>query len=168
MAVGRVVAGHGVRGMARINPYNPDSPALLESEELVLAPRDGAADRTFKLLQSRPHKRVILVQLAGIDSLDELAPWIGSEVQVPKDSLPEAGDNEHYHWEVIGLEVRTTAGEVVGVIEEVQSLPANDLWVVRLDKRETLVPVVEPILVEVNLADGCAIIDPPDGLIPEA
>lgn len=167
MAVGRVVAGHGVRGMARINPFNPESPALLEGEELILVPRDGTPERTFELLERRPHKRIILARFAGIDSLDALEPWIGSEVQVPKDTLPEAGDDEHYHWEVVGLEVRTTEDAIVGRIEEVQSLPANDLWVVRAGARETLVPVVEPILVEVNLADGYAIIDPPDGLIPE-
>ena len=46
-------------------------------------------------------------------------------------------------------------------------MPANDLWVVRDGDRESLIPVVEPIVVEIDLPAGVAIIDPPAGLVPE-
>jgi 16S rRNA processing protein RimM len=153
--------------MARVNPYNPDSPALLAGEQLILVPKGRGDERSFRVLGRRKYKRLVLVTLAGINSLTELEPWIGSEVQIPAETLPSGGNDGLYHWEAIGLEVRTTDGIVVGRIDEVMTLPANDLWVVRAAGRETLVPVVNAIVLEVDLVAGTATIDPPAGLIPE-
>ena len=130
-------------------------------------PEKSGSEKTFPVRTSRRHKRVFLVDLEGIDNLDELTPWIGSEVQVPASALPKVGDESHYHWEVIGLEVHTRAGDFVGRIEEILALPANDLWVVRDGDRESLVPVVDEIVCEVDLLRGIATIDPPAGLIAE-
>lgn len=105
--------------------------------------------------------------LADIESLNALQPWVGCEVRIERDGLPEAGDTGIYHWEAIGLEVRTKQGQLVGRIEEIQSMPANDLWIVRLGDRESLIPVVEPIVVEIDMPGRTATIDPPEGLIPE-
>lgn len=107
------------------------------------------------------------MHLAKLESLNELEPWIGSEVHLERNELPEMGENSIYHWEAIGLEVRTIQGTLVGQIEEIQAMPNNDLWVVRLGDRESLIPVVEPIVVEIDLPGRTATIDPPDGLIPE-
>ena len=153
--------------MARVNPYNPDSPALLAGENLILVPKGRGSERSFQVRERRKHKRLVLVTLEGIDSLTELEPWIGSEVQIPAETLPAGGADGLYHWEAIGPEVRTTEGLVVGRIDEVIALPANDLWVVRAGGRETLVPVVDAIVTEVDLVAGTATINPPAGLIPE-
>jgi 16S rRNA processing protein RimM len=132
-----------------------------------LVSRDGSRQEAFDVLESRPHKKIILVHLAKLESLNELEPWIGSEVHLERNELPEMGENSIYHWEAIGLEVRTIRGTLVGQIEEIQAMPNNDLWVVRLGDRESLIPVVEPIVVEIDLPGRTATIDPPDGLIPE-
>ena len=163
-----MVGGHGVRGLAKVHPFNPGSPGLLAAPELTLVHPDNDACETFEVRESRPHKNVILLSIVGLESLDALQPWIGSEVFVDRNGLPAMDETGVYHWEAIGLEVRTRQGAVVGRIEEIQSMPANDLWVVRDGDRESLIPVVEPIVVEIDLPARIAIIDPPDGLIPES
>lgn len=171
IALGSLVAGHGVRGLARVHPFNPGSPALAGAREVWLAPRGGGASRRFDVLACRPHKRAFLLGLAGIDSLDALAPWIGSAVEVPAATLPELDGSEVYHHDVIGLEVRTADGTPIGTIAEVLAMPANDLWVVRgpagADGRcaEHLVPAVAPIVTRIDLRERCAIIDPVPGLL---
>jgi 16S rRNA processing protein RimM len=120
------------------------------------------------------HRGLFLLGFEGISSLDELLPWIGSSVEVEIDQLPATAPGEFYQFEAIGLEVRTVGGEVIGVVHEVLTMPANDLWVVRPTApdgapagapREHLIPVVAPIVLEVDLARRVAVIDPPPGLL---
>jgi len=171
--LGIVVAGHGVRGLARIKPFNPDSPTLLSAAELWLSSRDGSSRRRFAVGERRRHRGLWLLGFAGIDSLDALAPWIGGTVAVAATELPPPGDATLYQFQAIGLEVRTLDGRVVGRVAEVMSLPASDVWVVRCggsdatSTQEHLIPVVGAIVREIDLAGGFALIDPPAGLLDD-
>lgn len=170
VTLGRIVAGHGVRGLARVKPFNTRSPALEASDRVVVADPAGRR-RDFEIVECRPHKGLYLMGFDGIDSLDALEPWIGSSVGIPTAELPPPGEGEIYHHEAIGLEVRTPDGRRVGTVAGVETMPGNDLWVVRTDPdaeghcRDCLVPAVAPILASVDLRDRFAVIDPPPGLL---
>ncbi len=167
--MGTLVAAHGVRGWARIRPYHADSGVLGVCPSLWLRNGEDGEPKRFDVHLWRPHKRVFLVGLDGITDRDAVARWIGCEVAVERETIPAAGEGEVYDFEVIGLEVRTVGGEVVGVIREVQPLPAGDLWVVETTGeapgQEVLIPVVGAIVKEIDLVDGVATIDPPVGLL---
>lgn len=155
-----------------MKPYNPDSPTLADCDTVWLKRRGDAAPTKFAVRESRPHKRIFLVSLEGIDSLTALEPWFKSEVSVERSSVPAPNEGELYHFEAIGLEVTTVDGDVVGRIREVMPLPANDVWVVETKEdgkpsREVLIPVVSDIVKEVDLKEGTARIDPPRGLLDE-
>ena len=93
-------------------------------------------------------------------------------MEVPEEELPPAGEDEFYHFEAIGLRVETTEGLDVGKVTDVLDLPAGDTWVVRMSpvegrRREALIPVVDDIVVEVDLRRGVAVIDAIPGLLPD-
>ncbi len=168
--LGKVVAGHGVRGLARVKSFAPRSPALEAADHAFLVDAAGRRHR-FEIVECRPHKGVYLVGFEGIESLDALLPWIGSAVEIPLAELPPPGEGEIYHHEAIGLEVRLPDGRRVGTVTAVESMPGNDCWVVRLvpdaegEARDCLVPAVAPILSRVDLRARVAVIDPPPGLL---
>ncbi len=154
-----------------MKPYNPDSPTLATCKAVWLKRRSEEHTTRFEVLSSRPYKRLFLVGLEGIESLNDLEPWFRSEVSVEMSTLPEAEEGEIYHFEAIGLTVRTVDGTVVGKITEVMPLPSSDVWAVESHgegtPREILIPVVGEIVKEIDLAQGFAVIDPPLGLLDE-
>ena len=81
--------------------------------------------------------------------------------------LPETGDPDEFRdHELIGLSVRTSAGQVVGVVTDVLHY-GQDLLVVQrpVAGPEVLVPFVKAIVPEVDVAAGVVVIDPPPGLL---
>lgn len=111
---------------------------------------------------------MLLVKLAGIDSRDALMPWLRSLVEIEREKLPAPMESEIYAFEAVGLTVRLVAGEIIGEIEETLAMPANDVWVIkRPDGRELLIPVIESVVVEVDLISRCVTIEPLPGLIEE-
>lgn len=80
---------------------------------------------------------------------------------------PEDPD-EYYDHQLMDLDVVTTDGTEVGRITEISHLPSQDLFVVeREDGTEVLIPFVEEIVVEIDLEEQRAVIDPPPGLIDD-
>ena len=57
--------------------------------------------------------------------------------------------------DLYGLEVRDAqSGEVLGKIEDVLTLPANNVYVVRGGQREWMIPAVPEFIAETNLEEG--------------
>lgn len=165
--MGKLVAGHGVRGLGRVKPFHAGSPALTSASHLWLRHPDGRRER-FPVVERRQHKQMFLVRFAGIDTLDDLETWIGSLVEVERSALPATTTEEFYAFEAVGLAVATLAGEPLGEVVETLALPANDVWVVaRPDGRELLIPVIPEVVREVDLGSRRATIEPMPGLLED-
>jgi 16S rRNA processing protein RimM len=83
-------------------------------------------------------------------------------VAMVDDPLLEA---EFDHSDLVGLRVRTSAGDVVGTVREVLWGPANDNLVVDGPAGEVLVPFIEDVILAVDLPDRTITIEPIDGLL---
>ncbi len=167
-----------MRGLARVKPFNADSPLLLAADEVDLV-ATGGQRQSFRVLRRQPHRDTVLLGFVGIDSLDALEPWLGATVEISASGLPPPGDGQLYHFEAIGLRVETLAGNLVGTVAEVLTLPAHDVWRVRrasatplgdadeIEAADVLIPLVGAIVREIDLRQGRAIIDPPAGLLDD-
>jgi 16S rRNA processing protein RimM len=154
-----------------VKPFNPTSPTLTTCDRIWLVHERSGRRASFRIRENRRHKGHFLLAFEGIDSLTALEPWIGSSVEVDAALVPVAGAGEVYHFEVVGLEVRTVTGETLGTVSEVLDMPAQDVWVIHGSfggdgkPREILLPAVEPVVREIDLAARIAIVDPPAGLL---
>jgi 16S rRNA processing protein RimM len=83
------------------------------------------------------------------------------------DSLPELGEGEFYHHQIIGLTVITSEGDVIGKIEEVLETGSNDVYVVRKDNNEYLIPAIKEVVTHIDLEKGQVTIKVMNGLLDQ-
>ncbi len=172
--VGRVGRPHGIRGQVVIG-VRTDEPDLrfAVGATLGLADRqDGpAAGEPLTVASARWHSGQLLVAFAGITDRTAAAELTGSWLSVDSSQLPEIPDPDEFRdHQLIGLSVRTSAGDPVGVVTDVLHY-GQDLLVVRRaagQDEECLVPFVKAIVSEVDLPGGVVVIDPPPGLLDSA
>ncbi|MGH7769979.1 MAG: ribosome maturation factor RimM [Candidatus Binatia bacterium] len=163
VALGEIVATHGLEGWLRLNPYNPDSPTLFSAREIILE-NDGV--RSPQRLQAvKPHKKQLLVRIEGVDGINEAEKWIGSIVSVAETNLPALSADEYYYHQVVGLEVFDTEGNRIGKITRLTSTPGGDLYVVEDEGKEHLIPATKEIVEKIDFTSGKIIINPPEGLL---
>jgi 16S rRNA processing protein RimM len=128
-------------------------------------------ERSLTVASARWHSGQLLVAFAGITDRTAAAELTGSWLSVDSSQLPETGDPDEFRdYELIGLSVRTCAGEPVGVVTEVLHY-GQDLLVVRRQGEpggEALIPFVKAIVPEVDIRAGVVVIDPPPGLLDHA
>ena len=123
--MGRIFGSWGVRGGVRVDPYSED-PETLAGYETWLIGREGEW-KEFKVLEARLHTTQVVAQLAGVDDRDAALRLKGSEVAVPRDSLPKPVDGSYYWSDLVGLAVVNTAGEALGEVKEMFSNGAQDV-----------------------------------------
>ena len=146
LEAGVIVNTHGVHGEVKIQPW-ADSPGFLAGFEYLYI--DGAR---VKVLSARVHKGFVLALLDGVSDIGMAIAYKGKTVFIDReDALLE--DGRFFIADVIGARaVDAATGEGIGVVTEVISLPANDVYVIS-GEREVLVPAVPDFVEEVNLSD---------------
>ena len=170
--VGRIGRPHGIRGEVMIG-VRTDEPDLRFAVGATLdagpTPDGDAPAVPLRVVASRWHSGQLLVAFAGITDRTAAGELTGSWLSVDSSQLPAPPDPDEFRdHELIGLSVRTRAGQAVGVVTDVLH-PGQDLLVVRRpDGEEYLVPFVKAIVPEVDVAAGLLVIDPPPGLLDPA
>ena len=172
--VGRIGRPHGIRGEVVIG-VRTDEPdlrfavgAALDVAEREEGPVDG---ERLTVAAARWHSGQLLVAFAGITDRTAAAELTGRWLSVDSSQLPEIGDPDEFRdHQLIGLSVRTPAGDPVGVVTDVLHYGQDLLVVRRADgpDQECLVPFVKAIVPEVDLRGGVLVIDPPPGLLDPA
>ncbi|HEX7229920.1 MAG TPA: ribosome maturation factor RimM [Candidatus Binatia bacterium] len=161
--LGEIVATHGLRGWLKLNPFNPETTALKPGAEVFI---EQAGTQTPLLLEaSNPHKRQLLIKLRQIDSIDAAAHYLGTTVSVSHTALELLAPGQYYHYQIIGFEVFTTAGERVGIVQSTMPTSGGELYVVHNGSKEHLIPAVKEIVDKIDFTNRTVTIDPPPGLL---
>ena len=160
VVVGVVTGVHGLRGEVSVQNRS-DNPDRWAPGGVVLR-EDGAA---LTIAASRRHGRKLLLTFEGIADRTAAERLRGAVLMVPESWLPDLSEGEWWAHQLEGCEVRTASGRVLGVVTEIIANPANDLWVaVDGDGRETLVPALADLLIDVDVAARSIVVDDVPGL----
>src|ERR1700734_2210773 len=178
LIVGRIGRPHGIRGevIVGVRTDEPDlrfaAGAVLDVERTLPGPgraEEGAVgDGQLTVVSARWHSGQLLVAFAGITDRTAAGELTGSWLSVDSSQLPEIADPDEFRGpELIGLAVRTCAGDQVGVVTDVLHYGQDLLVVRRADGKdgEYLVPFVKAMVPEVDLQAGVLVIAPPPGLL---
>jgi 16S rRNA processing protein RimM len=160
--VGKVVRAHGVRGELKVLPYGETLGGMEAGEKLFLI--EGAGQRQVTLVSLRAQTRVWIARFEEIGDMDEAQALAGRDLLVDKDRLPRLDEGEYYHFQLIGLSVVTKEGRPLGSLSAVFQTAGNDVYVVESGGKELLIPAIEDVVCEVDLANGKLIVDLPEGL----
>jgi 16S rRNA processing protein RimM len=138
VAVGRVSGLYGVRGWVRILSDTDPPERIFDYRPWYLDAASGP-EVPVQPCEARVHGKGLLARIDGCDDRDAAAPLVGREISVPRAAFAEPGDDEVYWVDLLGLDVVTASGVVLGRIERLFATGANDVMVVQGD-RERLVP----------------------------
>ena len=160
LEAGKIVTTHGIRGEVKIMPYT-DSPDLLaEFDRLFM----GKEHREVNIERSRVFKNTVIAKIEGVDTPEEAEKLRNKVLYMHRDDL-ELDDDTYFIQDLIGLEVRDAdTDEVYGKIADVMQTGANDVYVIKGNDREYLVPAIADVVISTDVDGGVMTIRPLDGL----
>jgi 16S rRNA processing protein RimM len=119
----------------------------------------------FTLDGVRLHKGAALLKLKGCHNRAAVEGLRGQLVLIPIEEAVPLEQDEYYAHQIVGLAVWTASGEYLGTVDEVISTGSNDVYVVQGEGQEILIPAIEDVVLEINLAQGRLLVELLEGLI---
>ena len=156
--MGRVVAAQGLLGWVKVQAFTQHLDALIDHDIWHLG-NDTHPWREFKVLECKPHTKVLVAKLEGITDRTAAEQCKGLLIAVPRNSLPKANDDEYYWSDLIGMSVINLEGEQLGRVDHLQDMGANDILCVHNDKGEILIPFLAHVVQQVSLDEKLIRVD---------
>lgn len=158
---------HGLRGEVRVRALSGAASALFDATRVQLV-QGSTSPVEYRVERTSLHRGQVLMKLQGLDRIELVEPLLGSRVLMRFADLAQLPDDEFYWFELEGMRVVDRQLGVIGRIEELLVTPAHDVYVVRGEHGEVLIPAVDEFVVDVDRQQRCMTVDLPEGLVPEA
>ena len=161
LSIGAVASAHGVRGQFKVKPF-------------TAMPRDIASygpvwvgDRQLTLvIRGMTANGLVIVAADGISSREAAEALRGNELLVDRTALPDVGEDEVYHADLIGLAAVTAGGEMIGAVTGLHDFGAGVLIEIRLPKGPTvMLPFEGDYITNIDFDGGRIVLNPPDGFL---
>ncbi len=164
IAVGEFVGPFGIHGEVKLRPLT-DFPERFERTPTIYV---GDQHTAYHVEHAHLHKQLVLLRLAGIADVDAAEELRGEQVWIPASELTPLHEDQFYLHDVVGLRVQHVNGQSLGVVTDVVSTGASELFVIRDPQgKEVLLPVVKSFVKQIDLAQGVVLVDPIPGLFDE-
>lgn len=157
---------HGVLGEVRMDPMGGLPRGLKGYKTFYLSGADAQTVRPLELDSWRSHSQWILLTLKGVRGRDAAALLTGSTVYVPRSELPGLKADEYYYTDLLGSELRSPDGELLGVVDDVKDWGEYDMLMVSTNRKQWMVPVLERYIKEIDVAGKRIIAELPEGFMP--
>ena len=155
--VGKISGVFGVKGWVKVFSFTDHKENILNYSPWLL--RKDNELRTIKVLDGKLQGKVVVAQLEDINDRDQAANLMGWDIFISPEQLPKVAEDEYYWSDLIGLNVETSLGVPLGVIESLMETGANDVVIVKGD-RERVIPFLQgQTILSIDLDDAKMIVD---------
>ena len=138
--IGEILAAWGTEGKVKVKVATDFPQRFAPSATVYINHQPMTIDST------EWHKGKPIIKLNTIDSIEGAQQLHGQLIEIHPSQIYPLHEEQYYHFQLIGLEVWTTQGELVGSITEILTGESNDNYVVRTAKREVLIPAIDDVV----------------------
>ncbi|MCD8215536.1 MAG: ribosome maturation factor RimM [Clostridiales bacterium] len=151
-SVGKIVNTHGIKGEVKVYPYVDDLNEILGLERVFVEKKGEIEEK--KVLGARLHKGMALLSLEGVKNMTEAEALKGCVLKITRDMAEPCGEDEYFVKDLYGMEVVTEKGESLGELYDILFTGANDVYVVKTEGKDILIPAVKQCILKVDLSEG--------------
>lgn len=163
VSVGRVVKPHGIRGAFKVAPLIERTDRIIKALKVFVRTGESAG-MWMDVEWGRVQGESIVLKLKGIDDRNQAEEYRKADIQLPEiddDVLPEG---TYIASSLIGFHAVSEDGKTIGTVVDILNMPAQDVFVVKSEKGEILIPAVKAFIVHVDVEAKRIIISWIEGL----
>lgn len=164
--VAQVVKTRGLKGEV-VAELLTDFPHRFDALRSLIALSPTGERQLVELENYWLHQDRIVLKFAGYDTIEAASTFINYQLAVPEDQQVALDEGYFYDWQLEGCAVETLLGDSVGKVAGVLRL-GGGIEMLAVDdeaNQRRLIPMVEAIVIDIDVAEKRIRIDPPEGLL---
>jgi 16S rRNA processing protein RimM len=164
LRVGVISTTHGVRGEVKVFPTTDDPKRFNELKQLFL---DTGKDLIkLEIDGVKFFKQLVILKFKGIDNINDVEKYRGKDLLIKREDAVKLEKDEYFIFDLIDSEVFTDEGEKLGVLTEIMTSAANDVYIVKTaENKEILLPSIKECILDINVENKKIIVHIMDGLL---
>ena len=156
VCLGAIVGVHGIRGEVKIKCFCEDEKHLTAYG--ALSNENGDMSLDIKIVGHS--KDLLRAKIKGVEDRTTAEGYIGTGLYIERDKLPSLDEEEFYHADLIGLDVRNNQGESLGEVNAIYNFGAGDILEVKTkDGVLEMLPFNKTFVPTINIKDGYIIVE---------
>ncbi len=160
---GAILRPHGIRGEVVVDLKSDLLACFTEGVEVRFTTVKGQ-EGSLDVERAREHKGRLIIKFKGVETRDDADSLRAHTVWLTREQVGPLDEGRWFVQDILGVDVYTDEGEHLGEIAEVLNMSANDVYVVRAEGREILLPAIEQVIKEVDLEDRKMVVHLMEGL----
>ena len=163
LEVGQIVNTYGIKGFVKINPLVDDNNQFKSFKTLYIQEKKNIKE--LQVEEVKYSKNLVLLKFKGIETIEQAEELRNIYIQAKRSDI-KLEKGAHFIVDLIGLQVFTEEGELLGILKEVLQPGANDVYIVEDEaKKEILLPAIPDVIKKVDVEGNKMIVKLLDGLI---
>lgn len=158
VVVGRIIKEWGLKGDLLIMPLTFDPKRFYDLHEVFIQLKDAVELK--KIRKVRLYKDNLLLRFDDCETPEHARKYRGALIKIDKSESPKLPEGVYYHYQIIGLNVYNTNGDYLGEVKEIIETASNDVYVVKSDDEEYLIPAIKDFIAEIDIESKKMIVTP--------
>lgn len=153
LEIGQIVNTFGIKGMVKVKPFTDDINRFDRLETIYIKNKKG--NKEYKIQEVKYHKQMVMLKLEGIENPEEAENLRGSYLLIDRDKEEPLEEGTYYIVDLLGLEVFSDEGELLGKVDDIFNTGSNDIYVVKDELgKQILLPGTSEVIKDVDLEQG--------------
>ena len=153
LRVGVITSPHGVHGEVNVFPTTDDPKRFLDLKKIYLDTKKELIECEIKSVKF--FKNMVILSFTGMDDRNAIEKFRQCDLLIDREDAMELGEDEYFICDLIGLDIIDEDGKKIGVLKDVMTSAANDVYVVeKTDGEELLIPAIRDCILDTSLEEG--------------
>lgn len=163
LELGQIVNVKGLKGEVKVNPFTENIDRFEELKTVLIKFKNE--NKEFEIEKVGYHKNQVILKFKGINTIEEAEKLRNSYILIDRNDLEPLEEGVYYITDLLGLEVYTEDGTLLGKVDDIYNTGSNDIYVVKDDLgKQKLLPGIPEVLKNVDLKHGKIIVNLIEGL----
>ena len=164
LEIGQIVNTFGIKGMVKVKPFTDDIKRFDDLKKVYV--ENNKTKKQYEIDEVKYHKDMVLIKFKGIDKVEEAELLRNSYLKINREDEPELDDGTYYIVDLIGLNVYSDEGCLLGKIDDIFNNGSCDIYAVKDELgKQLLLPAISDVIKEINLEQKKIIVHILKGLI---
>ncbi|MDN5317225.1 MAG: rRNA processing protein RimM, partial [Thermoanaerobacterium sp.] len=142
---------YGVNGEVKVFPLTDHLDRFYDLDYVYIFEETGKTSLNVETV--RFIKNLVIVKFKEINDRNEAEKLRGKLIKITRDNAVKLDDDEYFIKDLLNMKVYTDDQKELGILKDVLKTGANDVYVVKTDDRDILIPAIKDVIKKVDIKE---------------
>lgn len=150
LEIGQIVNSYGIKGFFKVVPFTDDITRFNNLKNIYIEKNKKLEKKEIE--EVKYHKNLVLLKIKGIDDINDTEQYKNCYLKIDRENAVQLPEDTYFITDIIGIQVFTEEGELLGNIIDVFPTGSNDVYVVKNELgKQILLPAIGEVIKKVDV-----------------